>query len=521
MLIKQEKTKNVNTYIGYFKKNTNQSKPLAKLFKTDSTAYVYDTGTSKVMSCEKYEYKILEKIINGKISEISDIKTDNNENEFYEALKNVKQAIENEDILKAGPNNVQFASSGHFENLYEKLDSGLDQMVLELTEKCNLRCGYCIYNDYYEGKRNFGNADMTREIARRSIEYAKEHGNKARGVSITFYGGEPLLNFDLLKYSIEYSKKIITDRKIHFSMTTNLTLMTEEIAKYLASVEELSIVCSIDGPEDIQNTHRKDMNGVGSFSRAIKGLKILVQALDNKVKERMSLSMVFAMPYYDGKLEKINNFFDSLDWLPKGISKFITYPSVSNIDYEKENNKQKNEILNDSMLTRWSKEKYAEGINNNGKEFFTKQVVESPLTKIQKRPIFKKCNNNYYLNGCCIPGSRKIYVTVKGDFLLCERIDGSPVIGNVFDGLDKEKIKSELIDEYSKASISDCSKCWGARLCNVCYSHCYNNGKLDMNKKKFNCDDSRQYMLSYLIFYHKCLESNPKALEYINDIKVM
>lgn len=523
MIKNKEEIYSINEYIQYFKNNTNQPKPLAKLFKTDRSKYIYDTGTSKVMNCEKLEYQILEKIIDGKINEILDIKASDNENEFYEALENVKGAIENEDILKAGFNNVKFDSDGHFQNLYNKLDNGLEQIVLELTEKCNLRCGYCIYNDYYEGKRNFGNENMSIEVARKSIEYIKEHGSRGeRGVSITFYGGEPLVNFDLLKYSIEYAKEIITDRKLHFSMTTNLTLMTEEIAKYLASVDELSIVCSLDGPKDIQNAYRKDVNGDGSFDRAIRGLKILVEELGDKIKNRLSFSMVFGEPYLEEKLNKINSFFDSLEWLPKDIEKFVTYPSVSNINYEAENKyDDKDTIENEGVLTKWSKNKYVDKFNQYGDaDFFSKNVVENPLIKIQTRPIFLKSSDKYYLNACCIPGSRKIYVTVKGDFFVCERIAGSPVIGNVFTGLNKEKIRREMVDEYSETSIKECKNCWAARLCNVCYGQCYTDGKLDMTKKRFYCSASRKHMLSYLIFYHKCLENDSKHLEYINDIEV-
>lgn len=516
----RQATYNVKEYIDFFKENTYQAKPLAKLFKTDLNNYIYDTGTNKVLSCEKNEYEILEKIISGELEEI--IQLDTKDEKFHEALVNVKQAVEEEDILKAGPNNFKFCSSGHFEEFDKSLNGELDQIILELTEACNLRCGYCIYNDNYEGKRNFGYENMTKEVAKKSIEYAKEHGSKTKGVSVTFYGGEPLINYDLLKYSIEYAKEIITDRELTFSFTTNLTLMTKEKAEYFASVDGLSIACSIDGPEDIHNAYRKDINGVGSFSRAIKGLKSLIEAFGDEAKNRITFSMVFAPPYSEEKLEKINNFFDSLDWLPREIGKIVSYPNVTNINYKEANIANKNNTNKiESPLLRWSKNKYNNGLKGKeDKEFFAKSVVESPLIKIQKRQLFKKCNDKYYLNGCCIPGSRKIYVTIKGNFLVCERIDGSPIIGNIYEGLDKEKIKRELIDDYVKASIKDCSSCWGARMCRVCHGQCYTDKEFDIEKKRYYCNNSRESLLNYLIFYHKCLENDAESLEYMNDVEI-
>jgi uncharacterized protein len=518
----------ISEYIQYFKDNINYPRPLAKLFKTDSCYYIYDTGTSKIMNCNELEYRILEKIINNTMDEIDNTEISSEYSKYYEALDNIKNAIDSEHILKAG-NNLEFNSPGHHENLYDMLENGVRQIVLELTEKCNLRCGYCIYNEAYTDKRNFGSQDMTKDIAKKAIDYAGLHGDKDAGIAITFYGGEPLIKFDLIKYCIGYAQTTIKDRQVRFSMTTNLTLMTEEIAQYLASIKDLSIVCSIDGPKNIHDSYRKDINGVGSFERAIKGLKILVQALGDSAKDRLVLSMVFGKPYSIEKLIQIHSFFNKLEWLPSQISKFITYPSLGNIDYKERRERKEKEKINEDDKTKifdplssWSKDLYFKEIDHNQDiDFFSKVVIEQPLIKIHQRPIYKDYNESYSLNGCCVPGSRKLYITTKGDFMVCERIDGSPIIGDVDKGVNKEKVKRILVDEFSDATINDCKNCWASRLCNLCYAQCYTNGKLDMEKKRYNCNSSRDYMLKNLVFYHKCLESNPKKLEYLGDIKVV
>ncbi|MCW6075612.1 radical SAM protein [Clostridium sporogenes] len=515
----------IEYYIDYFKNNTAKPKPLAKLFKTDSSMYIYDTGTNKVLNCKKIEYEILKNIVNGNIENITNIKEQFSEDEFEESLENIKCAIESEDILKLGENG-KFFSMGDDINLYDKLDNGLEQITLELTERCNLRCGYCIYNDTYEGKRNFGKEDMTEEIAKKAIDYLDKHGSKKKEIALTFYGGEPLVKFDLIKKCIEYSKKVIKDKELTYSLTTNLVLMTPEIAKYLYSVKRCSILCSIDGPEDIHNSYRKDINGEGSFSKAIRGLKYLAEAFGDDIeglRDRVGFSMVFTPPYSRKKLDEIQEFLDSLEWLPKEMNKTITYPSEGSIPMtksDKENNVQ-GEMKIERTLTDWSKEKYLEELkNDNIENFITKGMINKLFLLVHNRPILKTSNNVYPHNACCIPGSRRIYVTTKGDFGICERIDGSPTIGNVFDGINKEKIKDEVIGGFTSESIKVCKSCWAAKLCTLCYSHCYTDGELNMNKKNSNCGITRDEILGTLMFYHKCAETNPEGLKYLNDIEV-
>ncbi|URZ01769.1 radical SAM protein [Clostridium felsineum] len=517
MSISEKCITKVHEYIDYFKENTAKPKPLAKLFKTESVGYIYDTGTNKVMSCGKYEYDILQKIVDGKINEISNIKDDVDVNNFYEALENVKEAIEQEDILKGGQD-WKFASKGHFEELDNKLDCEFDQITLELTEKCNLRCRYCIYNDEFEHKRNFGTRDMSAEIAEKAIDYANLHSGKEKGVGITFYGGEPLINFALLKHSIEYSKKVIKDKRLVFSMTSNLTLMTPEIAAYLSSVEKLTILCSIDGPEEIHDSYRKDINGDGTFKRAIRGLKYLIDAFGEKASKAISINMVFTPPYSIEKVNKIEEFVKGLDWLPKHLRISMTYPTSGSVNDTPPKGHEKDYGFE---LIRWSEGKYINQLKGDKPiDMFNEEFIVRPLLRIHGRRISNKSESEYPVNGCCIPGSRKLYVTVDGNFQICERINGSPIIGNVFDGIDKSKIKKEVIKEFVDKSFEDCSKCWASRLCNVCYSHCYTDGKFDMVAKRRNCMSSRANALRSLIFYHKCSEINPEKLEYLNKIEV-
>lgn len=511
----------------YLIEQISSTRPLVKLFETDTSRYIYDTGTGKILQCESEEYQILRCLLSCK----EDNNIDNLIEKFGEkkvsgALQNIISAIQSENILRA-PRPKKFYSPGHFEKLEYYINNALDQVVLELTERCNLRCGYCIYGTQYEQKREHGEIDMSEDIARGAIEYLKEHGDPNKNVALTFYGGEPLLKFDLLKYCISYAQKIISSDRLTFSITTNLTLVTPEIARFLASVKKLYIVGSLDGPKDLHDFYRKDIGGNGTFDRAIRGLKYIVEALGDSVEERLSLSMVFGPPYTKEKLSQIDEFFNSLEWLPINIGKRVTYPATNSVPNSKLDNDgmplkiTKDNMEIDNTLASWSENKYFENLEmDENIGFFTKSTIDDALVRIHKRHIYTEPIEDYTLNGCCLPACRRIYVTAKGDLMLCERIDGAPAIGNVFSGIDLQKVKSVYIDEYSKSSIKHCANCWAIRLCDLCYISCYTNGQLDIDKKTLHCNLTRSSLLNSMIAYHNFMEKNPEKLRFLNDMTI-
>ena len=172
------------------------------------------------------------------------------------------------------------------------------------------------------------------------ISLGRDTGNE---VAVTFYGGEPLLKFDLLKYAVEYSLKLMGDRKLTFSTTSNLTLMTKEMAEFIASIDGFTLLCSIDGPKEIHDKHRKYPSGKDSFEDAMRGLHFLVDAYKSrygdeykaKASNRINFNSVFTPPYSTEKVNNIQIFFDEMsDFLPLDSMKNITYPEEGSLPHE-------------------------------------------------------------------------------------------------------------------------------------------------------------------------------------------
>jgi uncharacterized protein len=145
----------------------------------------------------------------------------------------------------------------------------LATLVLNVTNKCNLSCTYCY--EYGEdkigaGQGQNGKARMDDKTARDSIDFLMRSSGDRPQVSITFFGGETLLNFDAIRAATEYAEQQaqLHAKRVHYSLTTNATLLTDEIVDFLTT-HRFGITVSIDGDQGEQDRHRTFKSGKGSF----------------------------------------------------------------------------------------------------------------------------------------------------------------------------------------------------------------------------------------------------------------
>jgi uncharacterized protein len=496
----------------YFSRLWKNKRPLCKLFKTDTNYYLYDVGTNKIYKCNKLEYELINYLL-----------TADNEKDFYNAVPvcqhielfrtfvSLKKVVENENILLAFPAK-QFGLGVHYSDLEYRMHNELAMIQLEVTEACNLRCRYCIYNPQYSEKRNHGTKTMTRDVAFRAIDYLYSHSNDKEKVSVTFYGGEPLLNFPLIKECLSYSKHVIKNKAVGYSITTNATLVNKQIAELLF-INNANVLVSLDGPEEIHNSWRTYPSGTGSFANTLNGLRMLCEAFKTDLN-RIGLSMVYTPPWSASKIERMLALWTDHKWLPKDIRVSITYPSVGTIPREYYDNIDQV----DWSLYKWAKDDFLNSYRK--KEIphpIASSILEAKLAKLVQRPIYDRPLNKYCLNGCCVPAVRKLYVCADGNFRLCERIGKSPRIGNVFTGLDANSASYNYIERYEEASLLFCSNCWAIQLCNTCYQQSFYNGEIDIYRKERHCNIFRRAHENNLILYCTLIEQNEEGLDYLYD----
>lgn len=495
-------------------KKTREYKRLGTLFYTSQYAYLYDTGTGKVVQLDPDAKRCLEALFDDTM----------NEYEFRSAMEGIPSLneicnfIQKESLLCCPPI-TKFVDSGAS---YEDDSFKCNQLTIELTGNCNLRCKYCIYNDYYDGMRTFNTSNIDFITAKKAIDFVFAHSNEDR-LAITFYGGEPLLNFKVMKQCIDYCLEGVKHKNLYFSFTTNLTLMTPEIADYIAQVPNMSILLSMDGPAEIHNGARIKRDGTGSFQDAFNGLKLLASAVNKYKRARIMFNAVLTPPYTAERFDAINAFFESLDFLPSNTEVRATYPAAGSVpdSYYRELQEKGVSSCEETTWSSWAKEKFGDKIDLNQKKNLHYTVLTGGLVHIQNRLLREKPIGIVHFNGCCAPGRRRLYVCTDGSYKVCERIGNAPSIGNVDDGIDVESIKKYYLKEYEERSILDCSQCWAVNLCDICYAQCYDETGLNMIEKRKLCPGIRRKNLQFLRDYHELLESNADAIKEISKIEIV
>jgi uncharacterized protein len=507
--------KDKNFYLNFLDEIFGQLKPLAKLLKTESGYYLYDSGTNKILGCRKQIFELLQDLFIKDVSKaVEDFVSQYCQQEFLSAAEEIIEAINTEKILllKKATN---YGLSDHFKDFRKVLSTSIKGMNLEVTCECPLRCTYCIYQDHYRDKRNYSNKSMSLETAQKAIEFLKKHSINSDTIMLGFYGGEPLMRFSFIKDCVEYSKNILKDKKLKFNMTTNAVLVTPEIAEYLFK-EGFSILVSLDGPEKIHDRYRIDKNGKGSFKRTINGLKILAEKYWEIKKGIISLNVVYTPPYSEEKINLINNFVKELNWMPV-VNVLTNYPNPHSIpigmfsEYD---------LKQDKTIMQWAIDKFKTEFEKS--DSMVKGQIEKKFAKFIQRPVLKEPFDSFYFNACCLPGQRKSHITTDGSIKICEKISSnSPSIGSVYSEFDFETIEKVYINEYAEKSIEICSGCWGIRLCGVCYIQAFNDqGEFDINRKNIYCHYSLNSLENSLKNFAGLIEKNSRKLDYLYQYEI-
>ncbi|GAW31613.1 thioether cross-link-forming SCIFF peptide maturase [Carboxydocella sp. JDF658] len=151
--------------------------------------------------------------------------------------------------------------------LHLRQQSVVKALCLHVAHDCNLRCRYC-----FAGTGPFGGDRtlMKEETGRQAIDFLLKASGKRQQVEIDFFGGEPLMNFPVVKNLVAYGKEAAAaaGKKIKFTLTTNALLLTEEIERWL-NEEEMAVVLSLDGRPEVHDRMRPRLDGSGSYQRTV------------------------------------------------------------------------------------------------------------------------------------------------------------------------------------------------------------------------------------------------------------
>src|SRR5262245_41839843 len=169
----------------------------------------------------------------------------------------------------------------------------LQRIVLNITNQCNLACTYCYeYSPDKISKTDGKPKFMPASVAEASIDMLIKESGERPVIHVTFFGGETLLNFPMLRSSVDYAKRKCSEagKHVEFSLTTNATLLTEEVVDFLAE-HKVGITVSIDGDRELNDKMRVFADGRGSYEVIVPRIKLLLQRhKTNSIGARVTLS---------------------------------------------------------------------------------------------------------------------------------------------------------------------------------------------------------------------------------------
>jgi len=389
---------------------------------------------------------------------------------------------------------IEFTGLIRKERILDSL-ANTTNIIFELTQSCNLNCLYCCYSEFYEGNftpRSNKKLDIKKAIL--LIKYIIELASKYKvrdlmPINLAFYGGEPLFEIKKIKSIIKYVNTKFKNQRFTYSITTNGTLINKYI-DYLVK-NDFRITISCDG-NVIHNSYRVFMNNGETHSTIIKNLL--------QIKEEYPLFFNTNIAIHS-VLHNRNSREEVLDYFKNTLN--LT-PSISNVSEVGLNNTLK-DVFTPKKYNKISK------INFGVRDVFLFLNRYTNRTHSNYFDFFAPNETNTFLpTGTCIPFSKRVFLTVDGNILQCEKVNNQLFLGNIEEtvNVNFEKIEMEINLAYKKIS-KQCESCSNSWNCLVCIFH---EGIFPTGECKFYKEFDKSEELINLITF---LEKHPNKLSEI------
>jgi len=324
----------------------------------------------------------------------------------------------------------------------------LKSLCLLVSQTCNMKCDYCFVDGGSYGKEN---RLMSLKIAKDSVDFLLNI-SKNKNLEIDFFGGEPLLNWDVVKEVILYGKSEgeKKNKNLRFSLTTNGVLLTEDKIEFL-NKNYVSLIISLDGPKEVNDKFRKLKNGYGTFDLIYPKIKKLIEKRDEGYYIRGTFT------------EETKSIFST--------AKYFFEQGLKNISLEPVILEEKSTLaIKRDSLKKIEKEyeKLGEYIYNEKKKGKNLNFYHF-LISLENGPCLGKMSFG------CGAGVEYLAVDSNGDLYPCHFLTEFEEfkIGNIYKGID-ENLKKYFIYLNDLSNKPKCSKCWAKYLCGGgCIAHSY------------------------------------------------
>ena len=346
-------------------------------------------------------------------------------------------------------------------------------LCLHIAHDCNLACKYCFAEEgEYHGRR----ALMSFEVGKKALDFLVANSGNRVNLEVDFFGGEPTLNFDVVKQLVEYGRSLekTNNKKFRFTLTTNGVLLNDEILEF-ANKEMGNIVLSIDGRKEVNDRMRPFRGGQGSYDTIVPKFKKVADSRDQMNYYVRGTYTHYNLDFSEDVLHLADLGFEQIS-----VEPVVAQPTDDYAIREEDIPKLKEEY--DKLAVEMLKRK-KEGRPFNFFHF---------MIDLQGGPCVAK-----RLSGCG-SGCEYLAVTPWGDFYPCHQFVGNEdfLMGNVDDGIVRDDIRYEFkqCNVYAKEK---CRKCFAKFYCSGgCAANSYNfHGKItdvyevgcELQRKRIEC----------------------------------
>ena len=393
--------------------------------------------------------------------------------------------------------------------------ANLMQLTFEVTEDCNLNCSYCAYNDLYgnhdKRKGNYMDFNMAKSVIDYLVPLWKSPLNTyyKRTIFISFYGGEPLMNMDLIKKIVAYVSGIDIECRFLFSMTTNGILIKKEI-EYIVE-HNFRVMISLDGDKD-NNSYRVNHAGKPMFDTIIENIRYIRDKYPDYFRDNITFNSVL---HNKNSIKSVLDFFKKeFDIIPRigEINNVGINPEQVDRFKEMYRNRTEN-LLQTENYEKIEKDLFVESGKYRSLLLFIKRYVGN--TYSYNSLFLNNHRTKRYPTGTCLPFSRKMFVTVNGKILPCERIGHQHVLGAIENGkvkLDFPKIAAIYNAHFDKLR-KQCHSCHNIDSCGQCV---FNLSDLENNPKCYGHRNKKDFG-NYLCKNISCLEKEPDVFTKLLD----
>jgi uncharacterized protein len=377
----------------------------------------------------------------------------------------------------------------------------LQTLVVNVTNQCNLSCTYC----YEYGEDKIVDTEngkqpkfMSEETARESVEFMLRESRDNPKAHMTFFGGETLMNFPVLRSTIAYARRRAAElgKEVDFSLTTNATLLRPDVIEFLAD-NRVGVTISIDGPEDLQDKFRVFKNGTGSYEIAAPKIKaLLARHRSRPIGARVTLTRQTL------DVRRIyQHLADDLGFWEVGFAPVTTAPTrdyaIADAGF-------------DDLLAQFRglAADYRDAALENRHHGFS-----------NVRETLQEIHQGHAKAYPCGAGLGLMGVATDGEVALCHRFAGSDAhrLGDVRGGVSWES-QQAFLESHHIVEKTDCRTCWARPICaGGCYHEANTRYGSTERPNLHYCEWIRGWTHTCLEIYGEIAVRNPAFLRQFDD----